>query len=204
MTSPLSAQKKAALPLFLLIAGSTSISSVFIKLEHLELAMKRRNIAVRPFSTIPFFFFFFIKCMQPMAMALSRRCVYAKLHVIWPKSMLYIFSLSSHTDKMRIRARLLYYTKNDFVKHCLYHNSFEPTKCIVEECTCHSLVPRPANLPCAFEESTQIFQLYNQAVPRRMERKALDPKNLSDLRLYSHHDVPNPRVSRKASHGENP
>jgi len=58
MTSPLSAQKKAALPLFLLIAGSTSISSVFIKLEHLELAMKRRNIAVRPFSTIPFFFFF--------------------------------------------------------------------------------------------------------------------------------------------------
>ncbi len=27
------------------------------------------------------FFYFFIKCMQPMAMALSRRCMYAKLHV---------------------------------------------------------------------------------------------------------------------------
>ncbi len=44
--------------------------------------------------------------MQPMAMALSRRCVYAKLHAIWPKSMLYIFPLSSHSDKMRIRARI--------------------------------------------------------------------------------------------------
>jgi c-di-GMP-binding flagellar brake protein YcgR len=43
--------------------------------------------------------------MQPMAMALSRRCVYAKLHVIWPKSMLYIFPLGSHTGRMRIRAR---------------------------------------------------------------------------------------------------
>ena len=28
------------------------------------------------------FFYFFIKCMQPMTMTLSRRCVYAKLHVI--------------------------------------------------------------------------------------------------------------------------
>ncbi len=41
--------------------------------------------------------------MQPKAMALSRRCVYAKLHVIWPK-MLNIFPLCSHTDEMRIRA----------------------------------------------------------------------------------------------------
>ncbi len=28
------------------------------------------------------FFYFFIKCMQSMTMTLSRRCVYAKLHVI--------------------------------------------------------------------------------------------------------------------------
>jgi len=27
-------------------------------------------------------FFFFIKCMQSMTMTLSRRCMYAKLHVI--------------------------------------------------------------------------------------------------------------------------
>ncbi len=29
-----------------------------------------------------FFIYFFIKCMQSMTMTLSRRCVYAKLHVI--------------------------------------------------------------------------------------------------------------------------
>jgi len=49
-----------------------------------------------------YFFYFFIKCMQPMAMALSRRCVYAKLHVTWPKSLLYIFPLINHTDSLRI------------------------------------------------------------------------------------------------------
>ncbi len=41
------------------------------------------------FLFIFIYFYFFIKCMQPMAMALSRRCVCARLHVIWPKSMLY-------------------------------------------------------------------------------------------------------------------
>jgi len=51
-----------------------------------------------------FIFYFFIKCMQPMAMALSRRCMYAKLHVTWPKSLLYIFSLVNHTDSLRIQA----------------------------------------------------------------------------------------------------
>ena len=50
------------------------------------------------------FFYFFIKCMQPMAMALSRRCMYAKLHVTWPKSLLYIFSLVNHIDSLRIQA----------------------------------------------------------------------------------------------------
>ncbi len=50
------------------------------------------------------FFYFFIKCMQPMAMTLSRRCMYAKLHVTWLKSLLYIFSLINHTDSLRIQA----------------------------------------------------------------------------------------------------
>ncbi len=51
-----------------------------------------------------FYFYFFIKCMQPMAMALSRRCMYAKLHVTWPKSLLYIFPLVNHIDSLRIQA----------------------------------------------------------------------------------------------------
>ena len=50
------------------------------------------------------FFYFFIKCMQPMTMTLSRRCMYAKLHVTWPKSLLYIFSLVNHIDSLRIQA----------------------------------------------------------------------------------------------------
>ncbi len=50
------------------------------------------------------FFYFFIKCMQSMTMTLSRRCMYAKLHVIWSKSLLYIFSLINHTDSLRIQA----------------------------------------------------------------------------------------------------
>ncbi len=50
------------------------------------------------------FFYFFIKCMQPMTMTLSRRCIYAKLHVTWPKSLLYIFSLINHIDSLRIQA----------------------------------------------------------------------------------------------------
>ncbi len=51
-------------------------------------------------------FFFFIKCMQSMTMTLSRCYVYAKLHVIWSKLLLYIFSLINHIDSLRIRARL--------------------------------------------------------------------------------------------------
>ncbi len=42
--------------------------------------------------------------MQSMTMTLSRRCMYAKLHVIWSKSLLYIFSLINHTDSLRIQA----------------------------------------------------------------------------------------------------
>jgi len=50
------------------------------------------------------FFYFFIKCMQSMTMTLSRRCMYAKLHVTWPKSLLYIFSLINHIDSLHIQA----------------------------------------------------------------------------------------------------
>ncbi len=50
------------------------------------------------------FFHFFIKCMQFMTMILFRRCVYATLHVIWLKSLLYIFSLINHIDSLHIQA----------------------------------------------------------------------------------------------------
>ncbi len=51
-----------------------------------------------------YFFYFFIKCMQPMTMTLSRRCAYVRLHVPWPKSLLYIFSLINHIDSLRKQA----------------------------------------------------------------------------------------------------
>ena len=51
--------------------------------------------------------FFFINCMQSMTMTLSKRCMYAKLHVIWSKLLLYIFSLINHIDSLRIQALLL-------------------------------------------------------------------------------------------------
>ncbi len=50
------------------------------------------------------FFFLFIKCMQSMTMTLSRCCMYAKLHVIWLKSLLYIFSLINHINSLYIQA----------------------------------------------------------------------------------------------------
>ena len=40
--------------------------------------------------------------MQSMTMTLSRRCMYAKLHVIWSKSLLYIFSLINHIDSLEL------------------------------------------------------------------------------------------------------
>ncbi len=42
--------------------------------------------------------------MQSMTMTLSKRCVCATLHVIWSKSLLYIFSLINHIDSLRIQA----------------------------------------------------------------------------------------------------
>ncbi len=58
--------------------------------------------------------FFFIKCMQFMTMTLSRRCMYAKLHVIWSKSLLYIFSLINHIDSLRIQALSLKLSQSYF------------------------------------------------------------------------------------------
>ncbi len=65
-----------------------------------------------------FYFYFFIKCMQSMTMTLSRRCMYAKLHVIWPKSLLYIFSLINHIDSLRIQALSLNPRHRTFVFLC--------------------------------------------------------------------------------------
>ncbi len=53
------------------------------------------------------FFYFFIKCMQSMTMTLSEHCMYAKLHVIWSKSLLYIFLLINHIDSLHIQALFL-------------------------------------------------------------------------------------------------
>ncbi len=61
-----------------------------------------------------FFFNFFIKCMQSMTMTLSRRCVYAKLHVTWSKSLLYIFSLINHIDSLHIQALSLKFSQSYF------------------------------------------------------------------------------------------
>ena len=48
------------------------------------------------------YFYFFIKYMQSMTMILFKCCMYAKLHVIWSKSLLYIFSLINHIDSLCI------------------------------------------------------------------------------------------------------
>ncbi len=66
------------------------------------------------------FFYFFIKCMQSMAMTLSRRCMYAKLHVTWPKSLLYIFSLVNHIDSLCIQALSLNPRHRTSVFLCLF------------------------------------------------------------------------------------
>ncbi len=67
-----------------------------------------------------FFFYFFIKCMQSMTMTLSRRCMYAKLHVIWSKSLLYIFSLINHIDSLCIQALSLNFRHHTFIFLCSF------------------------------------------------------------------------------------
>ena len=65
-------------------------------------------------------FFFFIKCMQSMTMTLFRRCIYAKLHVIWSKSLLYIFSLINHINSLHIQALSLNFHHHTFVFLCFF------------------------------------------------------------------------------------
>ncbi len=66
------------------------------------------------------FFYFFIKCMQSMTMTLSKCCMYAKLHVIWSKSLLYIFSLINHIDSLHIQALSLNSHHCTLVFLCLF------------------------------------------------------------------------------------
>ncbi len=66
------------------------------------------------------FFYFFIKCMQSMTMTLSRCCIYAKLHVIWSKSLLYIFSLINHINSLHIQALFLNFRHHTFVFLCFF------------------------------------------------------------------------------------
>ncbi len=60
------------------------------------------------------FFYFFIKCIQSMTMTLSRCCVYAKLHVIWSKSLLYIFLLINHINSLHVQALSLKLSQSYF------------------------------------------------------------------------------------------
>jgi len=58
--------------------------------------------------------------MQSMTMTLSRRCMYAKLHVIWSKSLLYIFSLINHIDSLHIQALSLNSRHRTLVFLCFF------------------------------------------------------------------------------------
>lgn len=65
------------------------------------------------------------------------------------------------------------------------------------------LVPGLWNLPCASKEySTQAFQRCDQAVSRCTERKTLESKNLSRLRLHPPYDVSNAWISHKTYDGK--
>ncbi len=58
--------------------------------------------------------------MQFMTMTLSRRCMYARLHVTWSKSLLYIFSLINHIDSLHIQALSLNSRYHTFVFLCFF------------------------------------------------------------------------------------
>ena len=76
---------------------------------------KHSNLIFFSLSACSFYFFyFFIKCMQSMTMTLSKRCMYAKLHVIWSKSLLYIFSLINYIDSLCIQTLSLKLSQSYF------------------------------------------------------------------------------------------
>jgi len=52
--------------------------------------------------------------------SLFRRCMYAKLHVTWSKSLLYIFSLINHINSLHIQALSLNSHYRTFVFLCLF------------------------------------------------------------------------------------
>ncbi len=85
---------------------SKNYNKTWIKLLQQILQKSKNHIKMQGF------FFFFIKCMQSMTMTLFRRCVCATLHVIWSKSLLYIFSLINHIDSLRIQALSLKFSQS--------------------------------------------------------------------------------------------
>ncbi len=66
------------------------------------------------------FFYFFIKCMQFMTMILFKCCIYVKLHVIWSKLLLYIFSLINHINNLHIQVLSLKLSSIKSMLHTLY------------------------------------------------------------------------------------
>lgn len=78
----------------------------FLQIWVINLAFKNKHQKLKKIIMMFLVIFYsFIKCMQSMTIILSKRCVYAKLQVTWLKSMLCIFSLNSHIDRMHIRAQ---------------------------------------------------------------------------------------------------
>ncbi len=63
------------------------------------------------------FFYFFIKCIQSMTITLFRCYMYAKLHVIWLKLLLYIFLLIYHIDSLCIWACELFIWSSDHINN---------------------------------------------------------------------------------------
>ncbi len=55
-----------------------------VKVDHFDVSFHSlfNHLVEQIKWALSFIFYFFIKCMQSMTMTLSRRCVYAKLHVI--------------------------------------------------------------------------------------------------------------------------
>ncbi len=92
------------------VSWSKSLLYIFSLINHIDSLCKQALSIKQLLSLMLFFifiFYFFIKCMQSMIMTLFRCCMYAKLHVIWSKLLLYIFSLINHIDSLHIQAFLL-------------------------------------------------------------------------------------------------
>ncbi len=84
------------------VTWSKSLLYIFSLINHID-SLHIQALSLK-LSQSYSFFFFLIKCMQSITMTLFKHCMYAKLHIIWSKSLLYIFSLINHIDSLHIQA----------------------------------------------------------------------------------------------------